>query len=115
MDDFREKLKGKMDDYAHLVYKLTKEFPKEEIYGVTSQIRRSFLSVVLNYVEGFARGRRAVKQNFWQMAYGSLAESKYLLEFSFKENLITEKDYKSAIQLAEEIGAMLYRSLKTIS
>ncbi|MBI4653213.1 four helix bundle protein [Candidatus Kuenenbacteria bacterium] len=38
-----------------MVYKITKKFPKDELYGVTSQIRRSSLSIILNYIEGYAR------------------------------------------------------------
>ena len=60
-NDFPEQLKKKMDEYVHFVYKFTKSFPKEELYGVTSQIRRASLSVILNYIEGFARQRKAVK------------------------------------------------------
>ena len=41
-DNFHEKLKKKMDEYVHFVYKITKDFPKEEIFGVTSQIRTCF-------------------------------------------------------------------------
>lgn len=63
-NDFCERLKIKMDDYVHLIYRLTKEFPKEEFYNVTSQLKRSTLSIILNYIEGFARQKKAIKQNF---------------------------------------------------
>ena len=63
-NDFPEQLKIKMDKYVHSIYKLSRNFPKEEIYGVTSQIRRSSLSVILNYIEGFARRKKLVKLNF---------------------------------------------------
>ncbi len=43
-----------MDEYVHFIYKITKTFPKEELYGATSQLRRSSLSVILNYIEGYA-------------------------------------------------------------
>jgi len=102
-----------MDSFVHYVYALTKKFPKEEIYGCTSQLRRSSLSVILNYIEGFARGRKAVKVNFWEISYGSLSESKYLLDFCGKEGYIEAKDREIAINMAEEIGAMLYHLLKT--
>ena len=107
-NDFSDQLKRKMDEYAHLVYRLTKNFPKEELFGVVSQLRRSTLSVILNYIEGFARQRKAVKLNFWETSYGSLKESKYLLHFSLTEGYLKKEDYKKALKLAEEIGAMLW-------
>lgn len=114
MNGFQEKLKLKMDEYVHFVYKITRKFPKEEIYGCTSQLRRSSLSVILNYIEGFARRRKAVKINFWEISYDSLAESKYLIKFRLEENFINESDYDIAHNLSEEIGAMLYRLLLSL-
>lgn len=61
-NDFSKKLKRLMDEYVHFVYGITKKFSREEIYGVTSQIRRTALSVILNYIEGFTRQRKAVKK-----------------------------------------------------
>lgn len=103
-----------MDEYAHFIYKLTKNFPREEIYGVVSQLRRTALSVILNYIEGFARQRKAVKNNFWGNSYGSLRESKYLLHFSLVESYLKEGDYKKVIGLADEIGAMLWKCLQSL-
>lgn len=113
-NDFPEQLKIKMDEYVHLIYKLSRNFPKEELYGVTSQLRRSSLSVILNYIEGFARHRKAVKLNFWEISYGSLKESKYLLHFCLVEKYINKEDYQGAIKLAEEIGAMLWKSIQSL-
>ncbi|MEK7166812.1 MAG: four helix bundle protein, partial [Patescibacteria group bacterium] len=56
--EFYEQLKIKMDQYAHFVYKITRNFPKEEMYGITSQLTRASLSVILNYIEGFARRKQ---------------------------------------------------------
>lgn len=117
MSQFHDELKSKMDKYAHLVYKLTKQFPKEEIYGVTSQLRRAALSVILNYIEGYARGRDKVHKNFLEISYGSLKESKYLLHFSLVENYLSKTDYDKLIKLAEDIGAILWgiiRKLKQV-
>lgn len=114
MNTFNEQLKIKMDEYAHLVYKITRNFPEEELYGVTSQLRRAALSVILNYIEGFARHKKAVKHNFWEISYGSLKESKYLLHFSLIEKCLNRKDYQEVIELAEEIGAMLWRSIRPL-
>ena len=112
---FHQILHSKMDEYAHLVYRLTKMFPKEERYGVTSQIRRSSLSVILNYTEGYARGKYKIKLyiNFLETSYGSLQESKYLLDFSLKEHYLTQENFKVAHTLADEIGAMLWKTIST--
>lgn len=107
-ETFHQKLKKKMDEFVHLVYLLTRSFPKEELYGVISQLRRAALSVILNYIEGYARGRKKVHKNFLEISYGSLKECKYLLYFSFKEGFLKEDDYKRVLELSEEIGAMLW-------
>lgn len=112
-ETYHQKLKGLMDEYAHFVYKLTRTFPKDEIYGITSQLRRSSVSVILNYIEGYARIKDKVHKNFLEISYGSLKESKYLLHFSFIENYLTKKDYDEALKLSEEIGAMLWGIIRS--
>jgi len=74
-----------MDEYAHLAYSVTKNFPRQELFGITSQLRRAALSVVLNYIEGYARSRNKVNKNFLEISYGSLKESEYLLHFSLQD------------------------------
>lgn len=103
-----------MDKLAHLVYSLTKQFPREELYGLTSQLRRASISVVLNYVEGYARNRSKVHKNFLEISYGSLKETKYLLEFSLTEGLISQIDFNLAINLVDKVGAMLWGILRKI-
>lgn len=71
-DVSREKLKIKMDELVRYVYKLTHKFPKEKLFGVVSQLRRAVLSVILNYIEEFARRRPNVIYNFWEMSYEPL-------------------------------------------
>ena len=61
---FHESLKDKIDQYCHLAYKISRKFPREELYGITSQFRRSVISVALNYIEGYARMRSKVHKNF---------------------------------------------------
>jgi four helix bundle protein len=65
------------DDVAVMIYKLTKDFPKEEIFGLTSQMRRSGLSVPSNIVEGCARLTQTEYRRFLEIAYGSLKELHY--------------------------------------
>ena len=111
---FHEDLKIKLDRFVHLVYKITRDFPKEELYGVTSQIRRAAISVVLNYIEGYARGGKKVYRNFLEISYGSLKEVKYLLHFSLVENYLSKDDYETVIKIADEIGAMLWGTISKI-
>lgn len=113
-NEFSRKLKLKMDEYVHFIYKITRSFPRDELYGATSQLRRATLSIILNYIEGFARKKRAVKKNFWEISYGSLKESKYLLHFSYIEKYCSHEEYKKAVALADEIGAMLWKSMESI-
>ena len=111
---FHDILKNKADEFAFSVYKITKDFPREEIYGITSQLRRASLSVVLNYIEGYARAGDKSYKNFLQMSYGSLKESKYLLYFSQREGYINKKEYDIIIKLSEEVGAMLWTTINGI-
>lgn len=113
-EQFHDKLKYKMDQLAHLVYAATKSFPKDEIFGIVSQLRRAAVSIILNYIEGYARGREKVLKNFLEISYGSLKETKYLLHFSMVENFLSKSDYLKLIKLAEEIGAMLWKTIEGI-
>ncbi len=56
------------------IYKITKEFPKEEVYGLTSQLRRCAISITSNIAEGFSRHSFKDKANFYSMALGSTTE-----------------------------------------
>jgi len=114
MNEYQKKLKKLMDEYVHFIYKMTKEFPNDERYGATSQIRRAAMSVILNYIEGYARRRIAVRYNLLETSYGSLRESRYLLHFSFVEKYIDEKSYKHGTKLADEVGAMLWTEISNI-
>lgn len=113
-DRFHSLLKAKMDSFAFGAYKVTKSFPKDEIYGITSQLRRASLSVILNYIEGYARAGDKQLRNFLNISYGSLKESKYLLFFAEREKYLDKKDYEYLTELSEEIGAMLWTTIKGI-
>lgn len=111
---FHTKLKLLMDDYVNRVYDCSMNFPKDEMFGVTSQIRRASLSVILNYVEGYARRRVAVYKNFLETSFGSLKESKYLLYFSFKRKYLNDSAYKELLSLNDQIGAMLWGTISKL-
>jgi len=104
-----------MHKYVRFIYKITKKFPKDELYGVTSQMRRATVSVILNYVEGYARNKgydSKVYINFLEISYGSLKESKYLLYLSSEENYITQEEYNEGFIMADKIGKMLWPIIK---
>ncbi|MFA7245519.1 MAG: four helix bundle protein [Candidatus Magasanikbacteria bacterium] len=115
MHTFQDNLKLKMYNYAKNVYKYTKNFPKDELYGITSQLRRSALSVTLNYIEGYARFKPGYKLQFYENSYGSLKESKFLIFFSYGEKYLTKEEYEKSIELAEEIGKMLWSEIKLLN
>jgi four helix bundle protein len=104
----------KADNFAYLIYKISKNFPKDEIYGLTSQIRRAALSVPLNIIEGFARQNKNEYRRFLGIAYGSLKETKYLLYFANREKIIKSADYKEIVALSEEIGKLIWSTIKTL-
>ena len=114
MNEYQAKLKKKMDEYVNFVYDATDQFPKMEQYCSVSQWRRAALSVILNWLEDYARKKPLVHLNFLGISYGSLKESKYLLCFSKQRNYITEADYRRGLKLTEEIGAMLWTEIKNL-
>lgn len=113
-ENYKEKLKLLMDEYVHFVYGVTKEFPKEELFGSVSQWRRATLSIVLNYIEGYARKKPNTQLNFFETAYASLKESKYILFFSLKEKFINQDKYNKGLVLSEEIGRMLWSEVSLL-
>ena len=70
------------DEVALLIYRATMEFPKKEIYGLNSQMRRAAVSVPSNIVEGCARESQAEYLRFLEIAFGSLREVHYQLGLS---------------------------------
>lgn len=103
----------KTDELAILVYKLTSLFPKTEQYAMTSQIRRAALSVPTNIVEGYARNSKTEFRRFVVIALGSLAEVKYLLDFSFRLDYLTKTDLERVNSLASQCGQLLWKFYKS--
>jgi len=105
---FHERLKNLMDAYVNQVYDVTKQFPKDEIFGITSQYRRAALSIMLNYIEGYARQRKLVLKNFLEISYGSAQETKYLTYFAHRRGYLQDKEYQELLSLIDEISKMLW-------
>ena len=98
----------KADALAKAVYKKTLDFPKDEIYGITSQLRRAALSVPVNIVEGTGRQSRKELKQFANIALGSLAETEYLLEFCKGIGYLGEEDFLELELLRQETGKLLW-------
>ena len=106
----------KADDLAFQVYVETRSFPKEEMYGITSQLRRAALFIPANIVEGCGRQGTKELKHFANIALGSLAEARYLLDFSAKLEYLKTEQYKKLKSLGEEVGKLLwgfYQSIET--
>lgn len=101
--------------FAKLVYRLTRLFPKEETYGMTSQLRRATLSVVANIAEG--KGRKTNKDflRFLYNANGSLLECECFLEFAFDIGYINKEQYTFIEDKRKEVGYLLDRFIKSLS
>ncbi len=93
------------------VYELTSEFPKQEIYSLTSQLRRSAVSVPANIAEGYKKSGRQDKVRFFNIAQGSLEETRYYLLLA-RDLRYANTD---AIQRrVDEVGRLLYSYAKAI-
>ena len=105
------------DEMAILIYKGTVGFPKEEIYGLTSQMRRSSVSVVSNIVEGCARESQTEYVRFLEIVYGSLKELQYQYSLAnrlgyFKNLNNKEKEYELKFIELEKVLGGLIKALK---
>lgn len=101
------------DELAKAVYKVTSKFPKYELYGITSQLRRASLSVPLNIVEGHSRNNKNEFRQFLRIALGSLTETEYLLEFTKEQGYLNEAEYESLIKLRGRVGSLLWKLFKS--
>lgn len=111
----RRNIKLRADKLAQEVYDLTDKFPKYELYVLTSQLRRAILSVPANIIEGYARNRSKLFLNHLEIAFGSLAESRYFIYFAYKREYITKEEYEKIIDEATQITKMLWASIQTVS
>jgi four helix bundle protein len=76
-----------------VIYKTTKTFPKEEMFGLTSQMRRCVVSITSNIAEGFSRGSYKEKSQFYSMAQGSLTELQNQLLISRDTSYLSQQDF----------------------
>lgn len=112
MNTYREFLAWqKAMSFVTQVYLITKNFPKEEQFGLSSQIRRSAVSIPSNFAEGFGRKGNTEFIRFLRISIGSLYECQTQLEIAFNIDYLNEPDFRNIIQSSKEIEA-LFRGLE---
>ncbi len=95
------------------VYKVTKNFPAEEIYGITSQIRRASVSVTSNIAEGFSRKNYKEKIQFYYVASASLSEVKNQLLISRDVGYLQVEEYNKLVEQIDSAHKLLNRFIST--
>ena len=103
----------KANELTLLIYKLTKIFPREELFGLTSQMRRCAVSVTANIVEGYGRRTSKDRLQFYYIARGSLNELEYYLDLAHQLGYIDQKNYEEAVSLRNDTGKLLNGFIKS--
>ncbi len=96
-----------------LVYQLTKKYPKDELFGLVSQTRRSIVSVPSNLVEGFRRFGSQDDLHFCNIAHASLDEARYQMMLANDLGYIKQEEYLEFESLAEETAKLIHLWIKS--
>jgi len=108
LKDFKElRVWSKAHELAILVYKLTRAFPRDEVYRLTSQVRRSAASIGANIAEGYGRHSDGEMTRFLQIARGSASETEYHLLLAKDLGFLQEADFQVAEQAVVVVQRML--------
>lgn len=97
------------------VYRLTRAFPKEELYGLTSQLRRAAVSVASNLAEGYGRASRQDFRRFTAMARGSVLEVQTQLTIASRLGFAEERRIGPVAAAAEDVGKMLWSLMNRLN
>ena len=115
MQDFRElRVWRKGHELALAVYQATDLFPREERYGLTSQMRRCAVSIPANVAEGCCRTGDAEFARFTQIAMGSASELRYYCILARELKLSGQGDYRRLEEMVNEVQRMLASLIKTL-
>ncbi|MFA4937364.1 MAG: four helix bundle protein [Patescibacteria group bacterium] len=104
----------KADELAFQIYLIAKNFPKEEMFGLISQMRRAAFSVPANIVEGYARSSKKEKIQFYTIARGSLTELEYFIDFSLRLKYLSDEQHLKLVNLRNEVGRLLNGFINSI-
>ena len=102
------------DEFVVEIYKITKNFPKDEIYGLTSQLRRATVSIPANIAEGASRQHKKDYLNFLYVARGSLAEAEYLLHLANKLGYLDDKGFEDTVSYKQSVAKTLYGLIESV-
>ena len=102
------------DDLTVAIYEQTRSFPREEVYGVTSQIRRAAYSVPANIVEGSSRESQKDYLHFLHIARGSLSETQYFIHLTHRLGYVSESDRERLISQTKGVFLCLHGLIKAV-
>ncbi len=116
MNDFRELIVWqKSIELVENIYQITNSYPKEELFSLTSQIRRSAISIPSNVAEGFGRKSTLDYIHFLHIARGSLYELQTQLEISNRIKYLSENELHSMIEHCKEVEKLLNGLIKSLA
>ncbi|MCK5080789.1 MAG: four helix bundle protein [Candidatus Moranbacteria bacterium] len=95
------------------VYAITKEFPKEEIFGLTNQMRRCAVSITSNVAEGFSRKNKKEKKQFYRISLGSLTELQSQLLIARDVKYLPNKEFKKIAENTVEVQKLIFGLIKS--
>ena len=101
-------------DFAQKIYEITRDFPKDEIYGLSSQMRRSSVSISSNIAEGKNRGSVGDYVRFLYISIGSCAELETQIEICKRLGYIDDKIENDLAEMADHISRMLTRLIQSL-
>ncbi len=102
-------------EFVTLIYQITRKFPKEEMYGLTSQIRRAAISIPSNIAEGRCRSSKKDYLQFLRIANGSSAELETQLTIAKELSFINDFDYNKADDAIKEVMRMLRAMIQKLN
>ena len=97
----------KAHQYVLSIYRLTKQYPKEEVFALVNQMRRAASSITANIAEGFARTGQKDKLHFYNIAQGSLEETRNFIILSQDLDYISEESERRILEQAAEVARLL--------
>lgn len=115
MRDFRKSKAWQLgDDLTVQIYRVSREFPKEEMFGLTNQLRRAAYSVPANICEGSSRSGAREYLQFLYIARGSSNETQYFVHLAHRLGYLNEAQHATLIGSAEEVGKTLTGLIKAV-